>query len=615
MSEFIGWLKGIDWPSWLTAIGTLAVAILAIWGEWIKSYIAGPRLGLVPHNLQGELTEAHRRAELPGGVHGFQRIPAVYFHLRVLNNRSWAPAHGVRVLFVGLLRRDQSGIFHREPINVRQQLTWAPAEFSGITPVIIRDHVLDLGCLTQDGFRITTYATPNNFRGTVGAHEAIRVELQIVADDYYSDRVYVYEIAWDGVWAADLSVLAQHVSVQEIASVQNSMGIAGGEILAEATTGRSNVTPRRPRVFFRAGQFLWRIPYRVQEIFLEIVSTLTQFLALRFSPIVLPLLLVSLGLLIWNRDHLQAPGWIATSFSVVCGGIISLLAMEKAVRKNKYLIGMVLLFMFIPAFLGCWVVLRPEGPLEEEVSYLTLFDQGRSAVFPSEETQKMLGFRPYMVLLGKLYEVDTSEKGKETTEQEIRRHIEATRADVRVDEVLILSQMQSLFYKSWAVNYRPVSRHSGVYISGVSPEIRGFDLSNEWTKAKIEKVLPDNPYIAKLPVDFKIILPPGMKILLEKNKDARTLVFEDAHCKVSFHRGSWHYGVSSVTGHSGAREGLYIQANDIVVTTIFKRFLIGTDGTVQRKRLWMQPLLKKMRDEFVGVKFSAVVESETDPGR
>ncbi len=34
---------GIDWPSWLTAIGTVALAAIAIWPQ-LKSWLVGPRL-------------------------------------------------------------------------------------------------------------------------------------------------------------------------------------------------------------------------------------------------------------------------------------------------------------------------------------------------------------------------------------------------------------------------------------------------------------------------------------------------------------------------------------------------------------------------------------------
>jgi hypothetical protein len=40
----------------LVAIGTLAVAVAAIWGDWLRSFVAAPKLRLIPHNdLRGTL--------------------------------------------------------------------------------------------------------------------------------------------------------------------------------------------------------------------------------------------------------------------------------------------------------------------------------------------------------------------------------------------------------------------------------------------------------------------------------------------------------------------------------------------------------------------------------
>ena len=36
------------------AIGTIAVAVIAIWGEQIRSWLVPPKLSLVAHNLRGD---------------------------------------------------------------------------------------------------------------------------------------------------------------------------------------------------------------------------------------------------------------------------------------------------------------------------------------------------------------------------------------------------------------------------------------------------------------------------------------------------------------------------------------------------------------------------------
>ena len=40
----------------LTAFGTIAVAVAAIWGDWFRSVLAPARLTLIGHTLEGDPT-------------------------------------------------------------------------------------------------------------------------------------------------------------------------------------------------------------------------------------------------------------------------------------------------------------------------------------------------------------------------------------------------------------------------------------------------------------------------------------------------------------------------------------------------------------------------------
>jgi hypothetical protein len=61
----------------LAAFGTIAVAIMAIWGEWIRTSLVGPKLRLVEHNFRGTVADRNNervifyhpvRAELAPGL-------------------------------------------------------------------------------------------------------------------------------------------------------------------------------------------------------------------------------------------------------------------------------------------------------------------------------------------------------------------------------------------------------------------------------------------------------------------------------------------------------------------------------------------------------------------
>jgi len=189
---------------WLTAVGTIAVAVMAIWGDKFRDLFAGPRLVLEPKNFKGELTH-------------FSNGPSViYYHLSVKNKRPWSSAKNVRILLVGILKKKADGNFYRANVFVPQQLTWAPAESHPMFPMISKEDTADFGFLVEKKFRICTYGTPNNFEGHISANSTMRVELEIVADNFISRKYDVFEISWDGVWTDNLGEMEKHLVIKQI---------------------------------------------------------------------------------------------------------------------------------------------------------------------------------------------------------------------------------------------------------------------------------------------------------------------------------------------------------------------------------------------------------------
>ena len=62
----------------LTAFGTIAVAVVAIWGDWLKSKLAPQKLAL-------ELDPEAEPVTYTNGVRG------IFRHLKVVNLRPWTP--------------------------------------------------------------------------------------------------------------------------------------------------------------------------------------------------------------------------------------------------------------------------------------------------------------------------------------------------------------------------------------------------------------------------------------------------------------------------------------------------------------------------------------------
>lgn len=192
------------------AIGTVTVAILAIWGDKIRAIVAGPKLELSLHDPRGDFT-----------VRANQRR-AIYYHIRLTNKRTWSPARRVRVLVTGIEKKRPDGTFFPEPLMIPLWLTWAFSlsfpQFHELLPTIGTARICDLGFLDEGAERFTLpiYVVPNNFRGYVSAGESMRVSLVASGDNYESKSPLVLEISWDGKWSSDSDEMQRHLVIKEV---------------------------------------------------------------------------------------------------------------------------------------------------------------------------------------------------------------------------------------------------------------------------------------------------------------------------------------------------------------------------------------------------------------
>ena len=188
------------------AIGTVAVAILAIWGEKFREWLAGPDLEFKLHNARGDLTNRQNG----------QRT--LYYHVRIENKRRWAPARRVRILCTSISKRAPDGSFVKEPLIIPVQLTWAFPSFHELLPNVATNDVSDLGFLDEKGghFKLSLYIYPNNFCGSISANEAMCVSLIASADNFTSKSPYNLEISWDGKWSPNLEEMQKHLVIKEV---------------------------------------------------------------------------------------------------------------------------------------------------------------------------------------------------------------------------------------------------------------------------------------------------------------------------------------------------------------------------------------------------------------
>jgi hypothetical protein len=189
-----------------TAVGTVAVAILAIWGDKVRDSIAGPKLDLSLRDGRGDLNV---RAD---------GLKTIYYHIFVSNRRTWSPARAVRILVTSIEKRRPDGTYLPETVVAPLQLTWAFPRFHELLPTVVKEDTCDLGFLVEKGnrFTLSTYITPNNFRGYIEAGESMRVHLVAAAHNFYSSAPIILEISWDGIWKDNLEEMQRHFVVKAV---------------------------------------------------------------------------------------------------------------------------------------------------------------------------------------------------------------------------------------------------------------------------------------------------------------------------------------------------------------------------------------------------------------
>lgn len=188
------------------AVGTLLVAVLAIWGDWFKKIFASPKLSVRLRSQRGNPTKFSDGRNV------------IYYHLEIENKRNWALAKGVQVMISGAWKRIADGSYKAEVMAAEIPLTWAFPQFSPINPSIRDSKVCDFGFLIEGAeyFTPSTYFVPNNFPGYVGKGESVRYGIEIQAENFRSIEPYVVEVSWDGSWDKDLDAMERHLVVREV---------------------------------------------------------------------------------------------------------------------------------------------------------------------------------------------------------------------------------------------------------------------------------------------------------------------------------------------------------------------------------------------------------------
>jgi hypothetical protein len=204
----------IDWNlliQLMTAIGTIAVAIIAIWGDWIKIKFTPPKLKIITLNTRGELTNFSNG------------IRVIFYHFKVVNSRPWTIAKNCKVLLKAISKELPNGQFQNQPLNTNPSFIWTPSEITPQAINLAKEHAFDFGFLQENGheFRPVLNIVPNNFQGFIRANQKIRFSLQPYADNFITEKYQVFEVAWNGIWSDNMDTMSQNLTIHEITIQSN----------------------------------------------------------------------------------------------------------------------------------------------------------------------------------------------------------------------------------------------------------------------------------------------------------------------------------------------------------------------------------------------------------
>ena len=203
---------GTGMPVWLTALGvagTWLIAVIAIWGERIRSWFFKPKLEIALLNPKGELVT---RPVTSGGASVLtqQSFQTRYYHIRLINKARWPVAHDAQVQ---IIQMEEPG-----PAANRKLSTPACCRCPGVMrSFILRRELLGLrqtptscSCETMAGSTSRRCSSRTTSRCCIKAIQIFGSLLQARSTEADSKPLRL-QIAWDGKWDQGEAEMAKHI--------------------------------------------------------------------------------------------------------------------------------------------------------------------------------------------------------------------------------------------------------------------------------------------------------------------------------------------------------------------------------------------------------------------
>jgi hypothetical protein len=200
-------------PAWISELGvsaSIAVVIIAVWGESIRAHFFKPALNLRIAKDCGE----KELISLPGAAF----VEARYFRLIVTNAAAYPAAQDVEVLLTELDIRGPDGQPHSQ-FRGYLPLSWQHQELYSKTRTIGRSTAaaVDLLLLYPNNLKLTPMISPFNLTATMAGVQHFWVT--VVARGLNGEsKPLRLQVDWDGKWEAGDTEIASHFKIQVVES-------------------------------------------------------------------------------------------------------------------------------------------------------------------------------------------------------------------------------------------------------------------------------------------------------------------------------------------------------------------------------------------------------------
>jgi hypothetical protein len=211
MTQIDGWMLA---ATWATAVGTIAVAASAVFGDTIRRWVYAPKLDISFDGLKSDKPTPRGGPNAPSG-YGW------YFHVRVKNTKKNTTARRVRVLIVAIeeIKNDSAKIPSSIPIPL--QLRWTPAELRQLFVDFSDSAYADLVAIVKESdsnprLELLSITQPFGLSEQIPQRGRIRYWLRVESENAASAPLVAFDVTWDGAWSDNRNDFSRHIQIEQV---------------------------------------------------------------------------------------------------------------------------------------------------------------------------------------------------------------------------------------------------------------------------------------------------------------------------------------------------------------------------------------------------------------